>query len=121
MPRPHAKKTAKKPAKESAKKKTAPRSKVGAKTPADPRVSEATNKSPFAEYCRSLPHTTEDIKWENDLVFSIGGKMYAVFDIHDADHIGFKCDDIDFERLTQIDGIIPAPYAARFGWVKLTK
>lgn len=25
--------------------------------------------------CRTFPHVTEDIKWENDLVFSIGRKM----------------------------------------------
>ncbi len=28
--------------------------------------------------CRQLPGVTEDIKWEHDLVFSIGGKMFCV-------------------------------------------
>ncbi len=77
--------------------------------------------SPLQEFCRSLPGTTEDIKWEHDLVFSVGGKMYAGFDVDDADQFGFKCDDIEFERLTKIDGIIPAPYAARFGWVSVRR
>ena len=29
-------------------------------------------------YCMSLPHTTETVQWGYDLVFKIGGKMYAV-------------------------------------------
>lgn len=73
------------------------------------------------DFCRSLPGTTEDIKWGDDLVFSIGGKMYAAFDIEDEDELGFKCDDEDFDRLTEMDGIIPAPYAARFNWVKVQR
>jgi len=76
---------------------------------------------PFVEFCRALPHATEDIKWGDDLVFSIGGRMFAAFDLEDSEELAFKCDDEDFDRLTQLDGIIPAPYAARFGWVKIKK
>jgi len=72
-------------------------------------------------HCRSLPYTTEDVKWGDDLVFSVGGKMYAAFDLDNEDELAFKCRDEDFDRLTQIDGIIPAPYAARFGWVKVQR
>lgn len=95
-------------------------------------------RSDFKTLCRSLPHTTEDIKWGDDLVFSVGGKMYAAFDIDDEEQFGFKCDDADYERLTGqdrdgaeakgargrgkgVEGIIPAPYAARFGWVKVLR
>ena len=77
--------------------------------------------SALAAFCRTLPGTTEDIKWGNDLVFSVAGKMYAGFDVAGTGAVGFKCDDIEFERLTKIDGIIPAPYAARFGWVSVTR
>lgn len=73
------------------------------------------------DFCRTLPGTTEDVKWEDHLMFSVGKKIYAGFDVEDTDSFGIKCDDIDFERLTKIDGIIPAPYAARFGWVKFTR
>jgi predicted DNA-binding protein (MmcQ/YjbR family) len=74
------------------------------------------------DYCRSLPGATQDIKWTDHLVFSVGGKMFAAF--HAAEEggglpLGFKCDDIQFERLTRKKGIIPAPYAARFGWVSI--
>ena len=71
------------------------------------------------DFCRSLPHTTEDVKWGADHVFSIGGKMYAAFNLDDEKQLGFKCDDEDFDRLTAIEGVIPAPYAARFGWVSI--
>ena len=30
------------------------------------------------EFCLSLPHTTEDIQWENDLLFRIVKKIYCV-------------------------------------------
>lgn len=75
---------------------------------------------PLKDFCRSLPGTTEDIKWGDNQVFSVGKKMYAGFDIDSENAFGFKCDD-DFDRLTRIDGIIPAPYAARFGWVSVTR
>jgi predicted DNA-binding protein (MmcQ/YjbR family) len=64
---------------------------------------------------------TRDVKWGNDLCFSVGGKMFAAFDVADTPQLGFKADDIEFERLTKRPGIIPAPYAARFGWVKVVE
>ena len=68
--------------------------------------------------CRSLPGCTEDIKWEHDTVFSVGGKMFAVTKAEGpADGISFKVDDERFLELTDRPGIIPAPYLARAKWV----
>jgi predicted DNA-binding protein (MmcQ/YjbR family) len=36
------------------------------------------NLEKIREYCLSLPHVTEEVLWEKDLVFKIGGKMFAV-------------------------------------------
>ena len=73
-------------------------------------------------YCRGLPHATEDIKWGKDLCFSIGGKMFAAFHTGNGNlPFGFKCTPEEFERLTAAEGIIPAPYAACFHWVSVTK
>ena len=72
------------------------------------------------DFCRKLPGTTEDVKWGNDLVFSVGGKMYAVFDLPDHDSIGFKVDPTVFPVLTQQPGIVPAPYLAHHSWIKVT-
>ena len=76
---------------------------------------------PLVEHCRSLPGSTEDIKWEHDLVFSVGGKMYAAFDPAKPDTPSFKCDEADFLRLTAVDGVRPAAYLARAGWVSLER
>ena len=76
---------------------------------------------PLVDHCRSLPGTTEDIKWENDLVFSVGGKMYAMFDPATPDTPSLKCDAFDFARLTTLDGIRPAAYLARAGWISFLR
>ncbi len=75
----------------------------------------------FAAFCRKLPHATEDVKWENNLVFSIGGKMFAVFDLPDISHVSFRATPWLFATLTGKDGIEPAPYLARHNWVLVTK
>ena len=70
------------------------------------------------EICRALPGTTEDIKWTSDLVFSVGGKMYAVVCLDPPHTVAFKCTQKEFAELIERDGIIPAPYLARAMWVQ---
>jgi predicted DNA-binding protein (MmcQ/YjbR family) len=72
-------------------------------------------------FCLSLPHATERIQWGNDLLFCVGGKMFAVLAL-DPSHgvsLSFKCTPESFAELTERDGIIPAPYLARYRWVAL--
>jgi predicted DNA-binding protein (MmcQ/YjbR family) len=73
------------------------------------------------EFCLSLPHTTEDIQWENDLLFRIANKIYCVVALepHAANKIAFKCTEEKFAELVEVDGIIPAPYMARNHWVSI--
>lgn len=75
------------------------------------------------KYCLSLPHATEDIQWENDLLFRIAGKMFAVVSLEESspNHLSFKCTPEEFTELTQIEGIIPAPYLARHHWVSIQR
>ena len=76
------------------------------------------NLNKAKEFCRTLPGTTEDIKWECNRVFSVGEKMFAVMDAKDKDKsVSFKVDDDRFLELTDREGIIPAPYLARAKWV----
>src|SRR2546430_692093 len=72
-------------------------------------------------YCLSFPHVTEEILWGNDLVFKIGGKMFAVIGLDPAsDHcMSFKCTPEKFAELIERNGIVPAPYVARYHWVAL--
>lgn len=72
------------------------------------------------EYCMSLPHTTENLQWGDDLLFKIGGKMFAVLVLKPAPvWLSFKCSTEVFAELTERSGIIPAPYMARHHWVAL--
>jgi predicted DNA-binding protein (MmcQ/YjbR family) len=70
--------------------------------------------------CLPLPGTTEGVQWGCDLVFKVGGKMYAVAPLEPAPVcLSFKCSGEDFADLTERPGIIPAPYLARAQWVAL--
>jgi predicted DNA-binding protein (MmcQ/YjbR family) len=71
-------------------------------------------------FCLALPGTTEQVQWEIDLVFKIGGKMYAVAPLEPAAvWISFKSDPESFAALTERHGIRPAAYLARAHWVSL--
>ena len=72
------------------------------------------------KFCMALPHTTETVQWGGDLVFKIGGKMYAVVPLEPAVVcMSFKCSPEEFAELVEREGIIPAPYLARHHWVAL--
>lgn len=72
-------------------------------------------------YCLSFAHVTEEVLWGNDLVFKIGGKMFAVIGLDSAsDHcMSFKCTQEKFAELIERNSIVPAPYVARYHWVAL--
>jgi predicted DNA-binding protein (MmcQ/YjbR family) len=72
------------------------------------------------KFCLALPHTTETVQWGDDLVFKIGGKMYAVAALEPhAVWLSFKCTPEEFGELIERQGIRPAPYLARAKWVAL--
>lgn len=73
--------------------------------------------------CLKFPHTTEQIQWGDNLVFKIGGKMFAVAntDGNPSNALAFKCTPEEFALLIENEGIVPAPYLARAHWVSLEK
>ncbi|MBK8323009.1 MAG: MmcQ/YjbR family DNA-binding protein [Betaproteobacteria bacterium] len=73
-------------------------------------------------FCLKLPAATYDLKWGQDHVYSVGGKMFAVvFEARKgAETVSFKVDDGRFLELTDRPGLVPAPYLARAKWVQLT-
>jgi predicted DNA-binding protein (MmcQ/YjbR family) len=75
------------------------------------------------KFCLSLPQVTEDVQWGSDLLFRIGNKMFAVVALDAAtDHrMSFKCTPEVFAELTEREGIVPAPYVARYHWVALER
>jgi predicted DNA-binding protein (MmcQ/YjbR family) len=72
------------------------------------------------KFCLSLPHVTERVQWGNDLLFTIGNKMFAVAGLDPNDtKLSFKCTPEKFAELVEQEGIVPAPYVARYHWVAL--
>ena len=68
--------------------------------------------------CKKMDAVTEDIKWGNDLVFSVGGKMFCVVGLDQSPATAsFKVKEDDFEEMCNRDGFKPAPYLARYKWV----
>jgi predicted DNA-binding protein (MmcQ/YjbR family) len=74
------------------------------------------------ETCLSFPGVTEGVKWENHICFMVGEKMFCITTIDDGEEgVSLKVSDEDFEKLTEREGIIPAPYMARNKWVRIDR
>jgi predicted DNA-binding protein (MmcQ/YjbR family) len=67
----------------------------------------------------SLPGTAEDIKWGNDLCFTVATKMFCVAALDAPHSVAFKVPEDDFDEMIALKEFIPAPYMARAKWVKL--
>jgi len=73
-------------------------------------------------HCLSFPNATEQVQWEDDLVFKVGGKMFAVTALEPAGvWLSFKCTGEEFGDLIELPGVIPAPYLARAQWIALER
>ena len=78
------------------------------------------NIDQLRKLCLSFPGTTEQIQWGDDLLFKVGGKMFAVTRLEPAKvWLSLKADPEHFAELTERPGIIPAPYLARAKWIAL--
>ncbi len=74
------------------------------------------------KFCASLPYAKGEIKWDVDLVYSIGGRMFCVActDKTGKEVVCFKVDDDRFLEMTDREGFMPAPYLARAKWVQIS-
>src|ERR1700757_1554281 len=78
------------------------------------------NIDQLRKLCLSFPGATEQIQWGDDLLFKVGGKMFAVTSLEPAKvWISLKSSPENFAELTERPGVIPAPYLARAKWVAL--
>lgn len=82
----------------------------------------------FDTYCKSLKATTHVVQWGGASVWKVGGKIFAICSNWGPDEkeaegtdgearISFKCSDLSYQILCELDGVIPAPYLARAKWV----
>jgi len=78
------------------------------------------NIDQIRKLCLSFPGATEHVQWEDDLVFKVAGKMFAVTPLIPARvWLSLKADPEEFAELTERPGVIPAPYLARAKWVAI--
>lgn len=78
------------------------------------------NIEQLRKLCLSFPGATEQIQWEDDLLFKVGGKMFAIAPLEPARFwLTLKAAPEEFLELTERPGIVPAPYLARAKWVAI--
>jgi predicted DNA-binding protein (MmcQ/YjbR family) len=68
-------------------------------------------------FCLGFAAVTEDIKWGNNLVFSVAEKMFCLADLDPPFRVSFKVTEEEFVELTTTTNIIQAPYFAKMKWV----
>ena len=78
------------------------------------------NIDQLRKICQGFPGVTEQIQWEDDLLFKVGGKMFAVTPLEPG-YRGLRRRPIPkkFADLVERQGIIPAPYLARAKWISI--
>lgn len=70
--------------------------------------------------CKQFPLVTEDVKWESHLCWCIGEKMFIITSPDESPvNASFKVDEEDFVLLSEKKGFIPAPYLARYKWIRV--
>ena len=79
------------------------------------------DQATIESWVRQWPGVTQEIKWHDDLVFMVGGKMFCVFCFQGKNQgqVSFKVEDERFLELTDRPHIHPAPYMARAHWISL--
>jgi predicted DNA-binding protein (MmcQ/YjbR family) len=70
-------------------------------------------------YCESFPAVTTDIKWENNLCFSVGAKMFCMIALDESFRVSFKVSDDVFDELAAREGCMEAPYLSRARWISV--
>ena len=78
------------------------------------------NIDQLRKLCLSFPGATEQIQWGDDLLFKVGGKMFAVTPLEPAKiWLSLEANPENFAELTERPGVLPAPYLARAKWIAL--
>ncbi|MEI6681364.1 MAG: MmcQ/YjbR family DNA-binding protein [Bacteroidota bacterium] len=75
------------------------------------------NIEELREFCLSLPAVTEDIKWEEHLAFSVGGKIFCLTNLDPPLKVVMKVPEDQFDELTESGEIIQASHFARRQWM----
>jgi predicted DNA-binding protein (MmcQ/YjbR family) len=71
------------------------------------------------DFCQSLPAVTTEKKWDNELRFFVGEKLFCMISLEPPHRVSFKCSISQYHQLIAKRGIVPAPHLARYHWVQL--
>lgn len=78
------------------------------------------NIDQLRKLCLSFPGATEQVQWEDHLLFKVGGKMFAITSLEPAPvWLSLKASPENFAEFTERPSVIPAPYLARAKWIAL--
>jgi predicted DNA-binding protein (MmcQ/YjbR family) len=77
------------------------------------------HRAEFEAFVVSLPAATLVRQWRDDSVAKVGGKIFCLLD-RDPGEVWLKASPMSFDLLTEMDGVRPAPYFARAGWVAIS-
>jgi predicted DNA-binding protein (MmcQ/YjbR family) len=79
------------------------------------------DRETVASWVSAWPGVTHEVKWHDDLVFMVAGKMFLVYCFQGKNHgqLSFKVEDERLLELTDRPHVIPAPYMARAHWISL--
>jgi len=75
------------------------------------------------DYCMGFPGATEEVQWEDHLLFKVGGKIFVIAAMNNAAEniMSLKSDPEEFDELVEIEGVVPAPYLAKSKWIAVKK
>lgn len=73
----------------------------------------------FEAFVLSLPAATLVRQWRDDSVAKVGGKIFCLLD-RDPGDIWLKVSPMSFDLMIELEGVRPAPYFARAGWVAIS-
>jgi len=78
-------------------------------------------KQSLLKLTHDWPGVSAEIKWEDDLIFMVAGKMFCGLCVSGVEKgkFSFKVEAERFLELTDRPGFRPAPYMARAHWVTL--
>ena len=77
------------------------------------------NHESVREHCLALPFVTEIVRWGENLLFKVGGKMFAILDL-EAERCSVKCSHEAYAELVEREDVVPASHNMwRNQWVTI--
>ena len=78
------------------------------------------NIEELQQLCTSFPGVIQDIKWESHLCFNVSDKLFMITSPDELPvSASFKVSEEDFLKLSERAGCEPAPYLARYKWIRI--